>query len=162
MRSRKPALCARRTGGSFSRTYSSSDSRTTIGSARDLTALPRIALADPAAVPAGIYAKQWLTAEGVWDLVSKKVIPTLDVRAALASVAAGNVAAAIVYRTDAAVSKKVRVAHTVTRGPAIAYSVAPIGSSKRFDAASKFVAFLDSPAGRAVFERRGFLVRATP
>jgi molybdate transport system substrate-binding protein len=139
-----------------------SDSRTTIGSARDLAALPRIALADPAAVPAGIYAKQWLTEEGVWDLVAKKVIPTLDVRAALASVAAGNVAAAVVYRTDAAVSKKVRVAHTVTHAPTIGYSVAPIGSSKRFDAAARFVAFLDSPAGRAVFERRGFLVRAAP
>jgi molybdate transport system substrate-binding protein len=130
-----------------------------ITSARDLVALPKLALADPAAVPAGIYAKNWLIQEGVWDAVGKKVIPTLDVRAALAAVAGGDVPAGIVYRTDAAISKEVRVAYTVTNGPAITYSVAPIASSKHPSTAAKFVAFLDSPAGYAIFERRGFLIR---
>ena len=118
-----------------------------IGSAKDLEALPKLALADPAAVPAGVYAKKWLAQEGVWDTVEKKVIPTLDVRAALAAVAGGDVPAGIVYRTDAAISTEVRIAYTVTNGPAITYSVAPIAASKHADAASKFVAFLDSPGG---------------
>ncbi len=138
-----------------------SDSKATIASARDLASLPKLALADPAAVPAGIYAKKWLTQEGVWNAVEKKVIPTLDVRAALAAVAGGDVPAGIVYRTDAAISKEVKIAYTVENGPAITYSVAPIAPSKHAEAAAKFVAFLDSPAGRAVFERRGFLVRST-
>ncbi len=137
-----------------------SNSTAKIGSAKDLEALPKLALADPAAVPAGVYAKKWLTQEGVWDAVEKKVIPTLDVRAALAAVAGGDVPAGIVYRTDAVISTEVRIAYTVTNGPAITYSVAPIAASKHADAASKFVAFLDSPAGRAVFERRGFLIRS--
>ena len=101
------------------------ESRAAIASARDLTALPRIALADPASVPAGIYAKKWLTAEGVWDAVAPKVVPTLDVRAALAAVAGGDIPAGIVYRTDAATSKDVRVAFTVTNGPPITYSRRP-------------------------------------
>lgn len=139
-----------------------SSSTVKIASAKDLAALPKLALADPAAVPAGVYAKKWLTGEGVWDAVEKKVIPTLDVRAALAAVAGGDVPAGIVYRTDAAISKDVKIAYTVTNGPPITYSVAPIAASKRAEAAAKFVSFLDSPTGRAVFERRGFLIRSSP
>jgi molybdate transport system substrate-binding protein len=133
-----------------------------ITSAKDLAALPKLALADPAAVPAGIYAKKWLTGEGVWGAVEKNVIPTLDVRAALAAVAGGDVPAGIVYRTDAAISRNVRIAYTVTDGPAIIYSVAPIAASKHADEAAKFVSFLGSPTGRAAFERRGFLIRPAP
>ncbi len=133
-----------------------------IASAKDLEALLKLALADPAAVPAGIYAKTWLTQEGVWHAIEKRIVPTLDVRAALAAVAGGDIPAAIVYRTDAAVSKEVRIAYTVTNGPAITYSVAPVAASKHPETAAKFVRFLDSPVGRAVFERRGFLIHATP
>jgi molybdate transport system substrate-binding protein len=130
-----------------------------IASARDLVALPKIALADPAAVPVGIYAKKWLTAEGVWDALAPKIVPTLDVRAALAAVAGGDIPAGIVYRTDAATSKDIRVAFTVTNGPAITYSIAPLTGSKHLPAADAFVAFVNSREGRAVFERRGFIVR---
>ena len=138
-----------------------SSSSARIASAKDLAALPKLALADPSAVPAGIYAKQWLTAEGVWDAVRKKVVPTLDVRAALAAVAGGDIPAGIVYRTDAAISRDVRIAYSVTDGPAITYSVAPVAASKHAEAAAKFVSFLDSPSGRGVFERRGFLLRSS-
>ncbi len=139
-----------------------SDSTARIGSAKDLETLPKLALADPAAVPAGVYAKKWLTEKSVWSAIEPKVIPTLDVRAALAAVAGGDVPAGIVYRTDAAISKDVRIAYTVTDGPSITYSVAPITSSKHPQAAAKFVAFLDSPAGRAIFEKRGFLIKPAP
>ncbi len=107
-----------------------SDSAAKIASAKDLAALPKLALADPSAVPAGIYARKWLTQEGVWDSIERKVVPTLDVRAALAAVAGGDIPAGIVYRTDAAVSKEVRIAYTVTNGPAITYSLAPVAASK--------------------------------
>lgn len=139
-----------------------SDSSAKVASAKDLEVFPRLALADPAAVPAGVYAKKWLTQEGVWDAVEKKVVPTLDVRAALAAVGGGDIPVGIVYRTDASVSKDVRIAYTVAKGPAITYSVTAIATSKNAAAAAKFTAFLDSPAGRAVFERRGFLIRPTP
>ncbi len=139
-----------------------SDSTASVASAKDLEAFAKIAIADPAAVPAGVYAKKWLTEKGVWSAIEPKVIPTLDVRAALAAVAGGDVPAGIVYRTDAAVSKDIKVIYTVTDGPTITYSVAPISASKNPAEAAKFVAFLDSPAGRAIFEKRGFLVRSNP
>ena len=92
------------------------DSATKIASADDLVALPKVALADPAAVPAGVYAKKWLTGLGLWEKIEPKVVPTLDVRAALAAVESGAVPAAVVYRTDAAISKSVRIAYTVDKG----------------------------------------------
>ena len=60
----------------------------------------RIAIGDPDSVPAGVYAKQYLESAGLWEDVRSKVLPTRDVRAALAVVAAGNAEVGIVYRTD--------------------------------------------------------------
>ena len=39
-------------------------------------AFRRIALGDPAAVPAGVYAKQYLEKEGLWEAVQARVVPT--------------------------------------------------------------------------------------
>jgi molybdate transport system substrate-binding protein len=138
------------------------DSTAKIESAKDLAAQPKIALADPAAVPAGIYAKKWLTAAGVWDQVAPKVVPTLDVRAALAAVAGGDVPAGVVYATDAAVGKGTTVAMTVTDGPPITYSLAALPGSKNPASAKRFVAFLAGSDGRAVFQKRGFRILPGP
>ncbi len=136
------------------------DSTAKIASPDDLLAVPRIALADPAAVPAGIYAKEWLTSIGLWEKIAPKIVPTLDVRGALAAVESGGVGAAIVYRTDAAIARSLKIAHTVTGRPRILYSVAPLTSSKHAADAEALVAFLAGPDGRAGFAKRGFLVRA--
>jgi molybdate transport system substrate-binding protein len=128
-----------------------------VAGARDLARLPRLALADPEAVPAGIYARRWLEAEGVWGQLRQKLVPTLDVRATLAAVESGAVEAGIVYRTDAAISNKVRVVFGVTNGPAITYSLAKVAPSKS-PGAQRFVDFVAGAEGRAVFERRGFAV----
>jgi molybdate transport system substrate-binding protein len=132
------------------------DSTTSIGSAGDLAALPKLALADPASVPAGLYAKKWLEDAGVWKQIEPKVVPTLDVRACLAAVASGAMPAGVVYITDAAVSEKVRIAWVVADGPRILYSFAPVAASKRAAAAKAFLEFAGGSEGRAVFERRGF------
>ena len=86
-----------------------------------------------------------------------RVVPTLDVRAALAAVESGNADAGIVYRTDAAISRRVRVALEVpaARGPAHRL---PGGAPRRAagPAARAFYEHLRSPEARAVFERLGF------
>jgi molybdate transport system substrate-binding protein len=136
------------------------DSAAKIDSPNDLLAFPRIALADPDAVPAGIYAKKWLTGLGLWERIEPKLVPTLDVRGALAAVESGGVTAAIVYRTDAVIARSAKIAYTVNSGPEVLYSVASVGSSKHPADGAAFVAFLAGPEGRAEFEKRGFLVRA--
>jgi len=93
-----------------------------------------------------------------------KVIPTENVRAALAAVEAGNVEAGIVYKTDAAISKKVRVAFEVPRqeGPVISYPMALLKESKRPDAARKFLDYLAGDEAAQVFQKFGFILLETP
>lgn len=127
-----------------------------LGNPRDLVHCRRIAIAEPSTVPAGIYARQYLQALGIWSAVARKVVPTENVRAALAAVAAGNVDAAIVYRTDAHIQKKVRVAHEVRNGPRISYPFAALARAGEPVAARRFLAHLGSPSARDTFARHGF------
>jgi molybdate transport system substrate-binding protein len=125
----------------------------------DLLTAKRLALADPQAVPAGVYARSWLESIGLWDKLKDRVVPTLNVRAALSAVESENVDAGIVYRTDAAISKRTKVAFEVPReqGPPIVYPLAPLAAS-RSRATADLVRYLTSPAARAVYERHGFVV----
>ena len=118
----------------------------------------RIALADPKAVPAGVYAKAYLTKLGLWSKVESKVVPTANVRAALAAVESSNAEAGIVYKTDARNSKSAKVIYAVplSDGPPITYPIALVKASTN-DAAKKFLAYLESPEAKAVFKHDGFL-----
>ncbi len=126
---------------------------------RDLLAAHSIALAEPSSVPAGIYAREYLTKLGIWDRVKSKVIPTENVRGALAAVESGNADTAIVYKTDALMSRHVRIAYEVprTEGPAISYPFALIAGAP--PAARRFFAYLTSRPALEVFHRYGFLTR---
>jgi molybdate transport system substrate-binding protein len=134
------------------------DSDAKVGSAADLANLRKIAIGDPAAVPAGVYAKAWLTKAGLWDQLRDKFIGSENVRAALAAVEAGNADAAIVYKTDAAISRKVKVAWSVPEGeaPPIIYPVAVCSGSKHAAEADRFTKFLKSEKASAIFKSRGF------
>jgi molybdate transport system substrate-binding protein len=118
----------------------------------------KIALAEPETVPAGIYAREYLQKIGLWDAVKEKVVPTENVRAALAAVESGNVEAGIVYKTDSLISKKVKIAVEIpaAEGPKISYPVAVLRSSKQPDRARKFAEYLAGPLARSVFEKFGF------
>ena len=129
-----------------------------VAAARDLLGFRSIALADPQAVPAGVYARAWLERSGLWPELAPRVVPTLHVRAALAAVESENVEAGIVYRTDAAGSTRARIALEVPRaeGPKIVYPVAVLARSTS-PQAQHFASYLRTPAARAVFERLGFV-----
>src|SRR5207237_1195665 len=60
-----------------------------------------VAMADPAAVPAGRYGQAALERMGAWDAVAPHVVRAENVRAALALVERGAAAFGIVYATDA-------------------------------------------------------------
>lgn len=125
----------------------------------DLRRAPRIALGDPAVVPAGSYAKKWLETTGLWAELERHVVPTLDVRAALAAVESGRADAGIVYRTDAATSSRVRVVYEVApeKSFEIEYVGARLARSKLL-AASSFLTFLTGQEARATFARHGFVL----
>jgi molybdate transport system substrate-binding protein len=127
----------------------------------DLATAPirRLALAEPQTVPAGVYAKSFLQNADLWEKISRKVVPTENVRACLAAVEAGNVDAAIVYKTDALSSKKVRIAVEIPAagGPTISYPLAVVKDARNHEAARQFTAYLTSSDAFAVFKKYGFL-----
>jgi molybdate transport system substrate-binding protein len=104
--------------------------------------------------------QEYLRKAGVWGKVIDRVVPTENVRAALAAVASGNVDAGIVYKTDAQIAKRVRVAYEVPRaeGPMISYPFAVVAESRRPEAGRKLLAYLSSPNAAAVFRKYGFLL----
>jgi molybdate transport system substrate-binding protein len=125
----------------------------------DLVTVRHLAVADPQAVPAGVYARLWLGSIGLWSRLEDQIVPTLNVRATLAAVESGNAEAGIVYRTDATLSRRVKVAFEVPRGqgPVIVYPLAPLARSKK-PATASLVRYLVSPAARGIYARYGFLV----
>ena len=94
------------------------DSRSAVKSVADLGAasVRRIAIGDPAAVPAGVYARQYLERIGQWARLEPKIVPSANVRAALTAVQNGSADAAFVYATDARLAPQLRVVTTIT-GP---------------------------------------------
>jgi molybdate transport system substrate-binding protein len=137
------------------------DSKLAIASPKDLLKpeVKRIAIAEPP-VPVGAYSSKYLEAAGLWDKIKPKVVPVQDVRATLASVESGNVEAGFVYKTDAAVSKKVKIVYEVPidKGPKIVYPVAIVKESKRKDTARDFLNYVQTPAGKELFKKYGFVV----
>ncbi len=131
----------------------------------DLGSLPlllsggRLSLGDPAHVPAGRYAKAALTGAGVWEALSRRLIPAANVRAALRFVELDQAGAGIVYATDAYRNSRVRVVHRIdaSRHPPIRY-LATLVPGRSDAAARAFFDHLFSAGAQAGLARHGFTV----
>ena len=138
-----------------------SDRAGTVAGPRDLAgaSIARIALGDPEAVPAGVYARRYLESAGLWELLASRVVPTSSVRAALRAVEAGTVDAGIVYRTDVGSSAGADVAFTIPleTGPSIVYPAAVARDAPNPDGAARFLDYLQSDPARRRFAAAGFI-----
>jgi molybdate transport system substrate-binding protein len=116
----------------------------------------RLAVADPAHVPAGLYAAQAMKKLGLWSALQSRLAPAEDVRSALLLVAHGETPAGIVYQTDVKASPALSVLATFppdSHDP-ILYPVA--ATRHAIPEALEFLAFLRTPDARVVFEHYGF------
>jgi molybdate transport system substrate-binding protein len=120
----------------------------------------RLALADPAAVPAGRYAQASLEKLGAWKDIAPLVVRADNVRAALTFVERKEAAAGIVYATDAALSDKVEVAATFPADshPPISYPLAAVAKNDTAEARA-FRDFLIGDAAKAIYRKYSFAVR---
>jgi molybdate transport system substrate-binding protein len=138
-----------------------SAARVTIATGFPLAALlgdGRLAMADPASVPAGKYGRIALERLGVWSAVENRIAAAENVRAALLLVARGEAPLGIVYRTDSAAEPGVRVAGTFPPDshPPIVY---PMALTRTADPnAAAFASYLRGTAARTLFEAQGFTV----
>ncbi|SNU82733.1 molybdate ABC transporter substrate-binding protein [Pandoraea sputorum] len=117
----------------------------------------KLAMGDPAHVPAGLYGKAALEKLGIWSKLQGKVAAADNVRNALLLVARGEAPYGIVYKTDANAEKRVRIAGTFpadSHAP-IVYPVAVTKQANRADA-DPFFKFLQTPTAQATFQRFGF------
>lgn len=119
----------------------------------------RIATGDPDHVPVGRYARQALEALGQWSQVEPKLARMDSVRSALTMVERGEVPLGIVYGTDAAATRKVKVVAVFpgTLHAPVIYPAALV-SGNETPAARAFLDFLATPPARAIFVRHGFKV----
>jgi len=128
----------------------------------DLTGanVKKISIGTPETVPAGKYAKDTLTTLNLWEQLQPKMVLAKDVRQVLTYVETGNVDAGLVYRTDAAISDKVKIVAAAPAGSSapIVYPMAVIKSTKHQQEAEAFAAFLTSDDAVKVFEKYGFKV----
>lgn len=110
-------------------------------------------------VPAGKYGRAALTALGAWDAVRTRVVSGDNVRTVLGWVASGEAEAGVVYRTDARVEPRVKVAFTfpASSHPPIVYPMAVLRGAAHAKEAADFLAYCRSAEGMAVFTAAGFL-----
>ena len=123
--------------------------------------IDKISIGTPETVPAGKYAKESLEKMDVWKDVESKVVYAKDVRQVLSYVETGNVAAGIVYKTDALISDKVNIIATAdpeTHTPII-YPVGIIKDSKNYKEVKDFYSYLQSHDALKVFEEYGFTTK---
>lgn len=128
---------------------------------KDLTKAEKVAIGDPASVPAGQYAKEALSSLGIWEEVAAKASLGTNVTEVLNWVSEGSANAGIVYATDAAwKADKVKV---VAEAPADSvrnpiYPAGMVKASKHPEEAKKFLEFLQSAEADKIFEENGFSI----
>ena len=117
-----------------------------------------IALADPNLAPAGAYARDALSNQGLWDAIQAKVVFGADVRVTLTYVETGNVDIALVYSTDAVTTPDLSVWDIVPEGSytPIVYPVIAVSGSENVDVALEFIEYLRSQLSVDTFRRFGF------
>jgi molybdate transport system substrate-binding protein len=125
----------------------------------------RIAIGEPASVPAGDYATQVFATLKLTDALAGRLVFGTNVRQVLAYVERGEVSAGVVYATDALQSgEKVKVMATADQRwhKPIIYPAAVIKTSKSADAAKRFLDYLQTPIAQAALTSRGFSVPSEP
>jgi molybdate transport system substrate-binding protein len=118
----------------------------------------RVAIGDPAAVPAGVYARRYLEALGLWNHFQSRLVPVGNVRAVVTAVENGSVDAGIVYKTDASIATTAITTFVIEgdMAPRIVYPAAIVNASRNRAGALRFLSFLRGRTASDIFRRHGF------
>lgn len=119
----------------------------------------KIALGETKSVPVGQYSLEIFEKLAIKDTVLPKAVFAKDVREVLTWVETGNVDAGLVYKTDALISKKVKVIAAAPIGShqPVVYPAAVIKGSKNATSAKDFLTYLSSKKAQGIFVKYGFV-----
>ncbi len=122
----------------------------------------RLATGDPAHVPVGRYAQAALGWMGQWAAIAPRMARADNVRSALLLVERGEAPLGIVYATDAASSRGVKVIGTFPgeSHPAITYPFALTRRGAGHPQARALLVFLTGAEAAPTWQRFGFILRA--
>lgn len=119
----------------------------------------KIAMGNPQIVPIGQYTMEILQFFGIADVVQEKLVLAENVREVLSSVTRGEVAAGVVWLTDA-LTRPQDVHIVATAPPAshepVKFQIAACQGTGQEAWAREFVALVLSPQGQAVLQKYGF------
>lgn len=118
----------------------------------------RIAVGFLDAVPAGIYARQALSGAAILEAYQGRLVQVENVRIALALASRGDVAAAIVYASDAQAENSVSILAGIPSDlhEPVTYTAARLRGADHSDAQG-FVDFLIASESRDILAQHGFL-----
>ncbi|HTR54918.1 MAG TPA: molybdate ABC transporter substrate-binding protein [Kofleriaceae bacterium] len=119
----------------------------------------RIAIANPDHAPYGVAAKQALEHAGIWSQVEPRLVLGENIQATMKYAQTGAVDAAVVALSLAVIStggSALRVDPSL-HDP-LDQALVVCGQGEEADAARQLVAFIQSPAGREIMTRYGFLL----
>jgi molybdate transport system substrate-binding protein len=130
----------------------------------DLASVRTLAIGEPKSVPAGMYAMEILEHLGLAEALKDKLVFAKDVRQVLVYVETGNADAGIVYASDAADSKAVRVATVAPEGShqKVEYPAAVVKGAAHGLEAERFLNFLRSREASELFKSAGFVTASGP
>ncbi len=139
------------------------NSKLSVKSFKDLSSkkVKTVALGEPTSVPAGQYAEQILSYYNILSSVKAKAVYAKDVREVLTWVESGNADVGVVYKTDALIIDKVKIAATApasSHSPVV-YPGAVIKASKNTTPAKEFLKFLTGSKAKTVFKKYGFKIK---
>jgi molybdate transport system substrate-binding protein len=121
-------------------------------------AITRIAIANPEHAPYGMAAREALQSAGVWEAVQEKLILGENVSQTLQFVQTGNAPVGIVALSIADVPEVSGTLLPDDLHEPINQALAVIKNRPREDAARAFIDFVNSPTGREIMKRYGFLL----
>lgn len=119
----------------------------------------RLAIGNPESVPNGTYAREGFMKLGLWDGIKDRLAMAQNVRVALKYVSEGETPLGVVFGTDAAADKNVKVLSVFPAGstPDVSYPSAVL-KGKASPEVKKLYDFLRSPEAKAVYKKYGFSV----
>lgn len=126
--------------------------------------IKKIAIGEPKSVPVGMYSAEVFDHFGLTETIKGKLVFGKDVRQVLVYVESGNVDAGVVYGSDAAGSKAVRVVAVAPAGShqKVEYPAALMKATSHAAESTRFVAFLRSAPALALFKSAGFVTTVGP
>lgn len=129
-----------------------------INSPEDLKKAAKLATGDPAVAPHGQKAVEWLTAIGLWDVLSPKFVYAANAAQTDDYIARGEVDAGVGFASDVKGRDDLEIAYTVPGGviKPVTYVGAPVTESKQQELAKAYLAYLLSPEMQQAFADAGF------